>query len=390
MVVVAGRRLGKTTVAVNLLLFHAVARPKQTCYYICPTLRQAEETAWRLLLEQTPCEWVQRIRRSNLEIELTNESRIKLHGPQSLRGAGLDLVVLDEFAFMPPKLWPEIVLPMLADRQGRALICSTPSGLNHFYDLFTDAQTQPEWATFQFPTREGDFVSESELELLRSSMDPELYAQEIEAQFTPAEGRIYQAFSRELNVREVQPAPQLKLLVGLDFNVDPMTAVVGQKIGNECHIFDEVVLRNSNTFEVMEELSRRFPQRGCVHPDPTGCARKTSAEAGVTDHAIIRRSGWDIYVMKPYPAAHRSNAVNAVLKNANGRPRLFIDPKCKNLIRSLEGLTRKEGTRIPDKSSGLDHAADALGYLVGAVFPMVDVGSIRITHALTGTDLIGY
>jgi len=50
--------------------------------------------------------------------------------------------------------------------------------------------------------------------------------------------------------------------------------------------------------------------------------------------------------------------------------RLFIDHKCKNLIRALDGLTFKEGTNLPDKSTGLDHITDALGYLVMGVFPM--------------------
>jgi hypothetical protein len=77
----------------------------------------------------------------------------------------------------------------------------------------------------------------------------------------------------------------------------------------------------------------------------------------------------------------RINSVNALLQNANRRPRLFIDRKCKNLIRSLQSLTFKEGTHFPDKSSGLDHVSDALGYLVVAAFPMVRDG-VWVTQVL--------
>jgi Terminase RNaseH-like domain len=136
----------------------------------------------------------------------------------------------------------------------------------------------------------------------------------------------------------------------------------------------------------MRELTSRYPEKGLVHPDPTGAARKTSAEAGVTDHALVEQFGWEVYRTKPYPVVNRINAVNAMLRNANGRARLFIDPKCQHLIRSLEGLTYKEGTRIPDKSTGLDHAADALGYLIAAVFS--NVNSCTITNAFTGADLM--
>jgi hypothetical protein len=388
-VLVAGRRWGKTWLALWKMLLHATDKPAQLSYFIAPTLKQAREIAWQPLQQMLPPQFVRRIRHSHLEIQLTNGSIIRLCGPSHLRGSGLDFVVLDEFAFFQePGFLCEIVRPMLADREGRSLICSTPFGFNHFYELFIDAQTRPDWATFQFPTREGGFVSERELELLRSTMDARRYAQEIEARFEPQQGRVYYAFSREVNVRELTPSAELRLLIGLDFNVNPMVAVVAQKVGDECHVYNEVVIPYSNTYEMMAELSRQYPQRGLVHPDPSGCAHKTSAQAGVTDHGIVQQSGWDVYPMKPCAVTNRINAMNALLRSANGRARLFIDPKCKHLIRSLEGVTYKEGTRIPDKSKGLEHAADALGYLVAAVFPMSDPNGFSMTNAFTGADLM--
>jgi len=311
-------------------------------------------------------------RESDLEIEILNGSLIKLHGPQSLRGSGLDFVVLDEFAYMPADLWPEVVRPMLADREGRALISSTPLGFNHFYDLYRDAQPRPDWAVFHYATAHGGFVSANESALLCSSMDPRLYRQELEASFELQEGRVYHAFSRDSNVTNVPLIPGLPLLVGMDFNVNPMCAVVAQKAGEQCHVSAEIVLPNSNTFEMMDELVRRYPaQKGVVHPDPSGAARKTSSAVGQTDHAIIRQAGWQVYVMKPHQIVDRINAVNAMFHNANGERRLFIDHKCKHLIRGLDGLSFKEGTKIPDKSLGFDHITDALGYLMMGVFPMI-------------------
>jgi hypothetical protein len=126
-------------------------------------------------------------------------------------------------------------------------------------------------------------------------MDPRLYAQEIEARFELQQGLAYHAFSRELNVTDVPRISGPTLLIGMDFNVDPMTAVVAQKIDDQCHVSAEVVLPNSNTFEMMEELCRRYPHfTGVVHPDPSGTARRTSAAVGQTDHAIIRQFGWQV------------------------------------------------------------------------------------------------
>ena len=371
-VLAAGRRWGKTTLGLYQLLCHAARMGGQLCYYIAPTEDQAKEIAWRSLKEMVPPSLTLRTRESDLEIELVNHSLIKLHGPRFLRGAGLDFVVLDEFAYMPADLWPEVVRPMLADREGRALIISTPQGFNHFYDLYQEALSRSGWAVFHFPTAHGGYVSANELALLRSSMDPRLYRQELEASFELQEGRVYHAFSRDSNVTNVPLIPGLPLLVGMDFNVNPMCAVVAQKAGEQCHVSAEIVLPNSNTFEMMDELVRRYPaQKGVVHPDPSGAARKTSSAVGQTDHAIIRQAGWQVYMLKPHQIVDRINAVNAMFHNANGERRLLIDHKCKNLIRALEGLSFKEGTKIPDKSLGFNHITDALGYLTMGVFPMI-------------------
>jgi hypothetical protein len=371
-VLVAGRRWGKTFLGLFKLLCHAAGARNQVCYFVGPSERQAKEIGWRALKQLVPPVLIRRMRESELEIELVNGSIIKVHGPQSLRGTGLDFVVLDEYAYMPAELWPEVVRPMLADREGRALISSTPCGFNHFYDLYYEAQPRSDCATFQFSTAHGGYVSESELVLLRSTMDPKLYAQEIEASFELQHGRVYHAFARDLNVKDVSLISGPPLLVGMDFNVNPMTAVVAQKIGGQCHVSAEIVLPNSNTFEMMQELLIRYPQqRGVVHPDPSGTARKTSAAVGQTDHAIIRQAGWQVHSLKPYPIVDRINSVNAMFENANRQRRLFIDRSCKTLIRALDGLTYKADSHLPDKSSGLDHAADALGYLIMGVFPMI-------------------
>ena len=58
-------------------------------------------------------------------------------------------------------------------------------------------------------------------------------------------------------------------------------------------------------------------------------------------------------------------------QRAAGRRRLKVHPRAVALIRALDGLTYKPGTSIPDKSLGLDHVADALGYLVWQRFNLL-------------------
>src|SRR5438445_13303152 len=125
-------------------------------------------------------------------------------------------------------------------------------------------------------------------------MDAKRYAQEFEASFETLQNRVYHAFGREHNVTQLDLRDGA-LLIGMDFNVNPMTAVIAQRAGNQCHVIDEIVLNNSNTQEMIQEINRRYPRRrGAVHPDHSGVARKTSATIGKTNFHIIEEAVWPV------------------------------------------------------------------------------------------------
>jgi Terminase large subunit, T4likevirus-type, N-terminal/Terminase RNaseH-like domain len=387
-IVVAGRRWGKSWLGLWWLVVMAFSQPNRNCYYLAPNYRQAKRIAWLVLKQFIPPALRRRTSEQELFLELHNGSMIQLHGgdrPDCLRGVGLDAVVLDEYAFCDPDLWPMVIRPMLADRRGQALFISTPNSLNHFYDLYTTARTRTDWDAFRYRTADGGYVGPNELAALGAEMDGKRYAQEFEASFETLQTRVYYAFDRECNLSQLEFSPSLPILIGMDFNVNPMTAVVAQKVGYQCHVIDEIVLKNSNTVEMMQEINRRYPpgegREGAVHPDPSGAARKTSAPVGETDFHIIEQFGWPVYRMKQYPVIDRINTVNAKLCDANDLRHLFISPKCTQLIRALDGLTYKEGTKLVDKSSGLDHIADALGYLIMGLFSIYQ-NTVSITTQL--------
>lgn len=196
--------------------------------------------------------------------------------------------------------------------------------------------------------------------------------------FFGGQGRVYSNFSAKPaptgNVEEGIEDPGAELLVGMDFNVNPMSAVIGVKAGAALCIIDALAIQSSNTEEVAQELQRRYPKRRIVVcPDPSGNARKTSAAVGETDFTILRRHGFEVDAPSRAPLIpDRINAVQSLLKDGTGTRRLFIHPRARPLLLSLAGLTYKEGTSIPDKASGLDHMADALGYLVWQRFNLFE------------------
>ena len=106
-----------------------------------------------------------------------------------------------------------------------------------------------------------------------------------------------------------------------------------------------------------------------MFPDASGAGRRTSSN-GVTDVAILQNAGFRVLHRPRHPAVRdRINAMNSMLKNAEGERRFFVDPKCRNLIQALQRYVYKQGTQIPDKGKW-DHIFDAGSYCVEYLYPV--------------------
>ena len=373
-VVVAGRRFGKTFLSTYELIRAALAGGRKNCWYVAPTYKAAKEIAWDMLINALPPEYIAKTNETSLTVVLKNGSTISLKGaekPDNLRGRALDFVVLDELADMRKEAWYEVIRPSLSDRLGSALFIGTPKGRNHFYDLWTKGvDGELEWNSFQYTTVQGGNVPPSEIEQARKDLDERTYLQEYEARFVNYSGIIYYSFSREQSVKKYT-GDNDTLHIGMDFNIDPMSAVVAVNEGGRLHCVDEIVIYGSNTDEMVDEINNRYKnKRIVIYPDPAAKQRKTSG-GGRTDLSILQNAGFAVKIKNKHSAIRdRINAVNSMLSTAEGVRRLFVDPKCKQVINSLERQTYKEGTSQPNKDDGYDHMNDALGYMVEALYPI--------------------
>ena len=207
---------------------------------------------------------------------------------------------------------------------------------------------------------------------------------EIQANSLESSPEILMSFD-DGNISDLPETNNEKILhIGMDFNVDPMTAVIGVKHYDKFYIFDEVTIKNSNTDEICEEIRSRYKGRYNtinVYPDPSGKARKTSA-ANSTDFSIIESYGFRVIAPRKAPAIQdRVNEVNAMFNNAKNEKRLYISRECKDLIASLKSCCYKENTRVVDKNKNVEHWADALGYLIHSLYPIISMpsaGSLRV------------
>jgi hypothetical protein len=377
-VAVCGRRFGKTHLAIRELARFATV-PNSEVWYVAPTFKQAKQIVWKKLKTKLKSlNWVRSSNETNLSISLYNGSTITLKGvdnPDSLRGVGLHFLVLDEFAdFKDSSSWFEVLRPTLADTGGHALFIGTPKGVGNWaHDIFNNQDTNPDWKSFQFTTIQGGNVSQSEIEAARRDLDERTFRQEFEATFESYSGKIYYGFDRKSNVYELKDDVYYNqtLHVGMDFNVNPMSAVVARIDGDVVNVVDEIRIFSSNTDEVVEEIKSRYSQcKIIVYPDPAGNQNKSSA-GGRTDNNILANAGFVVKCPKKHtPVRDRINAVNARLCASNNTRHLFIANRCKHTIECLERQVYKEGTSIPDKDSGFDHMNDALGYMIDYLFPI--------------------
>lgn len=374
-VVVAGRRFGKTHLAIRELAYHA-RMPDKEVWYVAPTYKMARQIVWKKLKQRLQdLNWVKKTNETELSINLVNGSTISLKGADnydSLRGVGLDFIVLDEFADIDPEAWFETLRPTLSDKGGKALFIGTPKGIGNWsYDIYQNALDNDSWKSFQFTTIDGGNVPVEEIEAAKRDLDERTFRQEYLATFETFSGRIYYSFERGLNTVKYEGTEPDVIYVGMDFNIDPMSAVIATRTGDNLHIIDEVRIFGSNTQEMCDEIKQRFPKsKVWVYPDPAGNQRKTSA-GGQTDVTILRNAGFIVKVPHNHtPVRDRINAVNSRLCDSTGIRHIFFDPKVKYTIEGLERQVYKEGTSQPDKDGGYDHMNDALGYMVDYLFPV--------------------
>ncbi len=196
--VFAGRRFGKSVLAVNSCIERAIEIPRQKIWYCSPLYKQTKEIAWNLFDFYTPKELIHKKNEAELKIVLGNGSEIALKGTDnsdSLVGVGLNFCVLDEFPLMKEEVWYKIVRPMMIDTKGECLFIGTPRGFNWAYELYNRSKKDSDYSSFFFKTVDNTAVDGIDIEVGKakveatSEFDKITFRQEYEASFEIITGR---------------------------------------------------------------------------------------------------------------------------------------------------------------------------------------------------------
>ena len=193
-VISAGRRFGKSRLAAWVLLIKALQSKSKDVFYVGPTFQQSKDIMWGMLKELGR-DVIKAAHENTAVLTLINDRKIYLKGsdrPDTLRGVGLEYVVLDEYASMKPEVWEMILRPTLADVKGGAMFIGTPAGKNHFYKLFMEAQGEDsDWEAFQYNSTDNPLLDPKEIQAAKSSMSTQAFRQEFEATFESFSGGIF-------------------------------------------------------------------------------------------------------------------------------------------------------------------------------------------------------
>ena len=371
-VLVAGRRFGKSHLSLIWLLSRELQENERR-WIITPTYRSGKATTWRLM-RQMFREYKCQINESELAIKLPNNSEIAIKGAEqenNLRGAGLDMVVMEEYSYIKPRVWEEIIYPMLTTTDGDAFFIGTPNGYDHLYDAYLRGQSNdPDWKSWQYTTLDGGYVSEEEIKKAKSMMDERAFKTEFLGSFETTGNRAAYNFDRSTHVRKAEQLSS-SLFWGMDFNVDYMSAVLGCEYSNgTIHYFDEIRQTNSNTEEMAKEMVKIAPHIP-VYPDAAGSARSTTSNRSY--HSILKEFRFQVISKKANPPIKdRIMSLNRLLKDANGMIRMTVDPKCIHLIKDLEQVQRSRDGKIDKSNIALTHMFDACSYYIAYKYPIVN------------------
>ena len=404
-VVTAGRRSRKTLIGDRKILADpergALNLPGYAYFLAAPTHQQAKAIFWNRLKRDT-----QLVRSKHSEVEL----KVWLHNGSTIQCVGLDKperiegqtdppikgIHITEMGNIKDTAWTEHIRPVLSDTDGFAIIDGVPEGLNHYYDMslyaaggslaptermkgvFLENPDDPEWMWCSWYS--SDVLPEKEIEAARRELDEKTFKQEYEGSFESYEGLAYTEFGNHNIDNTIEYNPAWPVSIGMDFNVDPMTATLGHIRGDQYLQFGEIYQNHSDTFTMRDAILDMFKGRDIeIFPDSTG--KHESSNAKESDLAILRRARFNVHAHKRPPfIVDRVNAVNSFIKNRENIKYKINSVKCPKTINDLNKVERLADGRLnkDQEKQGLKHITDALGYLIEYNWP-VQSRSVNIT-----------
>ena len=411
-VVSAGRRARKTLIAKRKVLLIAITNGNKRYFHAAPTRIQAKQIFWKSLKNETFHFRKFSVSPNETELFVTLDNGTEIHvigldRPERIEGQPWHGGHITEIADIKPHAWEENIRPVLADTKGFCILDGVPDKTKIAHKMlakyacggvfpiteekigaYKENKNDPTWCYYSWFS--SDVLDPDEIKILRENTDPTTFSQEYEGGYEEISGLPYYSFidanfpigniCNDINYNPLKP-----IIMGFDFNVDPMTAICGQvetdqKTQKQKFIVHKgYVLRNSNTKSLCHRIISEHADTETffLTPCQSSSNRQTVADIGITDlritKDIFREHGKNLIICKRSKNPRiidRLNATNSLLYHK----RLLLnnrDPGVKRLINDFEQITWKEGTSDLDLSNKmLGHISAALDYVIEYHWPI--------------------
>lgn len=374
-VLAAGRRFGKTVLACIILFINCVKTKNGLFWYVSPTYKQTKQIAWKILYRLIPRQVLsKKPNETDLSFQFKNGCELVLKGadnPDSLRGTGLDGLVVDEFASIrnAKSVWEEVLRPALTDKIGWCLFIGTPKGKNAFWELWMKGQRKEDgYESWRFKTSDNPFINRSEIKEAQQQLSQRYFRQEYEASFEDFTGLIWPEFNEKDHVVDsIEPVAWWESESIIDTAVSGTTAGLRGFIDqNGCiYVTEEYYEQNKRVSEVCHSIKPWEPKLWLIDP-----AAKIQNQRNALGELYSLYNEFVDNGITAWPAENDVNAgINRVAEYFKNN-KIKISRNCNNLIDELQKYHWAEeretvnGMSVPKPYKNYDHACDCLRYLV--------------------------
>jgi len=382
---VKGRRARGTRLSMRMVLVEAL-REYGYYWHTSSTYAQSDRIFTKPL-EKSTRSIRKDYNKSKHEVQLINDSRIMIKGLdpyESLEGVTeppIKLIHVSEVKAVKPGLM-DVLNPLIADTNGK-LILESSAKKGVWEDIILDVtggympnfgkEGGDYWESenigvYGWPST--DVLTPEQMEISAIGMDEKAFRREYLVSFESEGGLAYYNFGKQ-NIRDCQNIPNKTIHIGMDFNVDFMSAALFHLYDGYVEQFGEIRLgQNGNTDEMIAEIKRLFPRENItVYPDAAGNQRQASAKKFETSIKKLRdHFRVVVNTTNPYQS-DRLEMVNGLCKDYYNEIRYFVNPKCENTIRDRDRVEMDSDGSIKKSSDySLGHMSDASDYFLCKIY----------------------
>ncbi len=327
-------------------------------------------------LDENNINYTERTKQKRIITDLGEVSFETYNNYEEIVGENFAWAWLDELdvSRYSDKVWEKIISRMRGARDIELFATTTPEGFSTSYRIFSE-NSKDRMKNAQYiraDSRQNPFLPQMYIENMMDLYTKEFLEAYLKGRWVNLNtGKVYKNFTRAKNVaKKIVPRYGNQLFIGMDFNVNPMTSVIGIRANGNLYIIDEFYLRNSDTEQMCIEIKQEYPDYQYIFfPDATGSRRTTSSKMGRTDITILKRFGKVRVESSNPPVRDRINVVNFILGKDKEHRRLYIDKSCEKLTKDLEQVSYDDNGNIDKKTNpDLTHISDALGYLAWGIY----------------------